>query len=105
MFYVTGGAAFGEIKTTVNQQSPPLNETSQFTNRKAGWTIGGGIEAALMGNWSARAEYLYLDLGSISQTVIAPGFTASTLVSDVRDHVARVGLNYRFGGSPVVAKY
>lgn len=105
LFYVTGGAAFGEIKTTVNQQSPPLNATSQFTNRKAGWTLGGGVEAALLGNWSVKAEYLYLDLGSISQTVIAPGFTASTLVSDVRDHVARVGLNYRFGSSPVVAKY
>ena len=29
-----------------------------------GWTIGGGIEAALNRNWSARVEYLYLDFGS-----------------------------------------
>ena len=105
LFYVTGGAAFGEIKTTINQQNPPLNQTSQFNSTKTGWTIGGGIEAALGGNWSAKAEYLYVDLGNVAYTVTQPGFGPLTLATDVRDHVGRVGVNYRFGSGPVVAKY
>ena len=95
LFYVTGGAAFGEIKTTINQQSPPLNQTSQFNGTKTGWTIGGGIEA----------EYLYVDLGNVTYTVTQPGFGPLTLATDVRDHVGRVGVNYKFGSGPVVAKY
>ncbi|MBR1212074.1 outer membrane protein [Bradyrhizobium sp. JYMT SZCCT0180] len=105
LFYVTGGAAFGEIKTTINQQSPPLNQTSQFNSTKTGWTVGGGIEAALGGNWSAKAEYLYVDLGNVTYTVTQPGFGPLTLATDVRDHVGRVGVNYKFGSGPVVAKY
>jgi hypothetical protein len=54
---------------------------------------------------TAKVEYPYVDLGSVSATVpdFAPG-TVVILNSDVRDHVARIGLNYRFGG-PVVARY
>ncbi|MBR1149266.1 outer membrane protein [Bradyrhizobium sp. JYMT SZCCT0428] len=67
--------------------------------------IGGGIEAALGGNWSAKAEYLYVDLGNVTYTVTQPGFGPLTLAIGVRDHVGRVGVNYKFGSGPVVAKY
>ena len=33
------------------------------TDTKAGWTLGGGLEAALAGPWTAKVEYLYVDLG------------------------------------------
>ena len=32
--------------------------------RKTGWTVGVGLEYAFLGNWSAKIEYLYVDLGS-----------------------------------------
>src|SRR5262249_61633697 len=59
MPYVTGGAAFGNIKAPV----PGLATTS---SDNAGWTIGAGLEAALALNWTAKVEYLYVDLGGFN---------------------------------------
>ena len=55
---------------------------------KAGWTAGGGIEAHISGPWSAKLEYLYVDLGR----------GGSVLGSDSKfqTNIVRVGLNYRF---------
>jgi outer membrane immunogenic protein len=81
MPYVTGGAAFGNIRTTV----PGLGDSS--TN-KTGWTIGGGVEAVLFGPWTAKVEYLYVDLGR----------GGPILGADARynANIVRVGLNRRF---------
>ena len=54
--YVTGGLAVGDIKTSI----AGLGSTN---DTKAGWTVGGGIEAAIAGPWTAKVEYLYVDLG------------------------------------------
>ena len=51
MPYVTGGAAFGDIKTSI-AGSAMRRET------KAGWTAGGGLEASIAGPWTAKVEYL-----------------------------------------------
>ena len=56
MPYITGGAAFGDIKTSVAG-------FGGSTTDKAGWTAGGGVEATISGPWSAKLEYLYVDLG------------------------------------------
>src|SRR4029078_598728 len=56
MPYVTGGAAFGGIKTNI----PGFGNTNET---KSGWTVGGGVEAAIAGPWTAKVEYLYVDLG------------------------------------------
>ena len=81
MPYVTGGAAFGNIKTSVDT----LGSSNQT---KAGWALGGGIEAAIAGPWTAKVEYLHVDLGRGS----------SVLGSDARfdANIVRAGLNYRF---------
>ena len=81
MPYVTGGAAFGNIKTDIAGLGGA--DTS-----KAGWTVGGGIEAAIAGPWTAKVEYLYVDLGR----------GGSVLGSDAsfRTNIVRAGLNYRF---------
>jgi outer membrane immunogenic protein len=73
--------------------------------------VGGGIEGAIGGGWSARLEYLYLDLGTVSNTftsnVLAAG-GATTLISGfnsrITDNLVRAGLNYKFSG-PVITKY
>jgi outer membrane immunogenic protein len=65
LFYVTGGLAYGNVVTNVSQNPGALSAVTASANQiKAGWTVGGGIEAALIGNWSAKVEYLYVDLGS-----------------------------------------
>ena len=56
MPYITGGAAFGDIKAT-----PAGFGTT--TTTKTGWTVGGGVEFAIAGPWTAKVEYLYVDLG------------------------------------------
>ncbi|MCK9914537.1 porin family protein [Microbacteriaceae bacterium K1510] len=81
MPYVTGGLALGNIKTNI----AGLGSSDET---KAGWTLGGGIEAAIAGPWTAKVEYLYVDLGSGS----------SVLGSDAnfKANIVRAGLNYRF---------
>jgi len=106
LFYVTGGWAFGRVTTnlTMNLNSAGVYSAT-FTDTKSGWTAGGGIEMHLAGNWSAKAEYLYVDLGSIDESfVYTPGALRYVLSSDIRNHIFRIGVNYRFG-APVVAGY
>jgi outer membrane immunogenic protein len=88
MPYVTGGLATGDIRAS----APGL---PGGTNTNAGWTVGGGVEVALPGNWSAKAEYLHVDLGSFNCGVDCGG-TPNENVS-MHDNVFRAGINYHFG--------
>jgi outer membrane immunogenic protein len=52
----------------------------------------------LAGSWTAKIEYLFLDLGTVT-TIPAPGLGATTAVafnSRVTDNLLRVGVNYKF---------
>ena len=55
---MTAGTVFG-----FDGDGNPVNTIVSSHNTKAGWTVGGGIEGRLAGNWTAKLEYLYLDLG------------------------------------------
>jgi outer membrane immunogenic protein len=83
--YVTGGAAYGSVKATFAGNSE--------THDKFGWTLGGGVEYAFLGSWSAKLEYLYVDLGKASCSAATCG-----VASDVKFNTSlvRVGVNYRF---------
>jgi outer membrane immunogenic protein len=87
MPYITGGAAFGDIKAS----TPGFVGAS---NTNAGWTLGGGIEMSIAGNWSAKAEYLYVDLGKFN-CGIACGAALTNNVS-FNTSLVRAGVNYRF---------
>ena len=109
MLYATGGLAFGEAEynfTWANPGGAPGRQTYSLSTSEImwGWVVGGGIEAALAGNWTAKLEYLYLDLGTLSVNTTDIDGGPFTVNNRVRDQIVRVGLNYRFGG-PVVAKY
>ena len=101
--YVTGGLAVGEIMTSgtvfgFDGDGNPVNTIVSSHNTKAGWTVGGGIEGRLAGNWTARLEYLYLDLGTVSTvpTPAANATVATAFNSRVTDNIVRAGLNYKF---------
>ncbi|MDB5602972.1 MAG: outer membrane protein Omp31 [Xanthobacteraceae bacterium] len=85
MPYVTAGAAVGNIDITAPGFAG--NNTT-----KLGWTAGAGLEFALGGNWTAKAEYLYVDLGSADCGAGCPVGTDTSLTSNI----VRAGLNYRF---------
>lgn len=88
MPYVTGGLATGDIHATAAG-------LPGATNTNAGWTVGGGVEVALPGNWSAKAEYLHVDLGSFNCGVDCGGAPNENV--SMHDNVFRAGINYHFG--------
>jgi outer membrane immunogenic protein len=121
LFYATGGLAYGHVSSSGSLQPGisggflvPPNQPIPWSNSetKVGWTIGGGIEYAIFGNWSWRVEYLYMDLGKLTTTasggvgncygavgvgcagVFVPGTLPVT--SHFTDNIVRVGLNYQF---------
>ncbi|MFK4535496.1 outer membrane immunogenic protein [Bradyrhizobium ottawaense] len=81
LFYGTAGLAFGELRAQT------FGWTESHTT--AGWTIGAGAEVGLAPNWSAKLEYLYIDLSTtqFAITEVSNGYSAS---------VVRAGVNYRF---------
>jgi outer membrane immunogenic protein len=87
--YITGGLAVGDIHAAV-----PGFAGGSSTN--AGWTLGGGLEVALPGNWSAKAEYLHVDLGRFNCGLNCGGVSPTDNVS-MHDDIVRAGLNYHFG--------
>jgi len=87
MPFITGGAAFGDIKTS----TPGFAGATQ-TN--VGWTVGAGLEFAIAQNWTAKAEYLYVDLGKFN-CGLSCGVTATDNVS-FTTNLVRAGVNYHF---------
>ena len=113
LLYVTGGLAYGSIKSTgsitnYNGNGVAVTAFASNTDTRVGWTAGAGAEWMFARNWSAKVEYLYMDLGSVDNnfSLAALGIPFGVRTSsDFTDHIARVGINYRFGGPAVVAKY
>ena len=82
LFYGTGGLAFGEL------QGATFGLSESHTN--AGWTAGVGAEVGLTQQWSAKIEYLYVDLSEST-------FVTTTHVSNgYRFGLFRAGINYHF---------
>ncbi len=117
LLYATGGAAWQHDEVTSNCLSSTCSETgiapavvtnsttpAVVTNSttRAGWTVGGGIETVLWGNWLARAEYRYADYGTAPFTIsrAVPGFESASVDNfdaRLRSHLASFGLAYKFG--------
>jgi outer membrane immunogenic protein len=99
MVYGTGGYAYTDVKFGLSAGVPGLGVASAVGSTGLdGYVVGGGIEAAFLGNWSAKAEYLYsdydakaLNFGTASGSV--------PIAAKLDTHVIKVGVNYRFGGN------
>jgi outer membrane immunogenic protein len=106
LLYATGGLALTDF-TFSSSYSDNANNGIVFggtgfgerSEVKVGWVLGGGGEWLLDGRWSIKAEYLYLDFGSMNVAVPtsnSPAFTQTMFVeADLSAQVARVGINYR----------
>lgn len=113
LLYATGGFAYANFDRAFaffNDNGPPA---SVFTsnNTRWGWTAGVGTEWAFAPNWSLKSEVLYMQFEKSTITAIGNGTGIGNLgvpyglESQDQVWVSRVGLNYRFGGPGVVAKY
>ena len=107
LLYGTGGLAYGKVSIfdTVTMASDPgrfiqSNGSTAIGDSKinVGWTLGAGIEGALLNwqNWTWKVEYLYLDLGSLSGAGIDPLVGTFSWNAKFTDNIVRVGLNYKF---------
>jgi outer membrane immunogenic protein len=131
LVYGTGGLAYGGVRSTTTETVlavPPAlcagavcagSGGGAFSDTRVGWTAGAGAEWMFARNWSAKVEYLYYDLGRASyatnlrQTCTGGGclfngivIASTTGISTVQyaGSVARIGLNYHFGG-PTATTY
>jgi outer membrane immunogenic protein len=117
LLYATGGLAVGEVEfdtqatgilQALDGRSSPIgapriqaNPAVSDSKTRVGWTVGAGIEKKFDPHWSAKLEYLYVDLGSDTYF----GGTADETRVGFHDHIVRAGINYQFTAGPVVAKY
>lgn len=84
--YVTGGVAFGDVEAN-RTGFVGVSETN------AGWTLGLGLEGVIVGNWTAKLDYLYVDLGDVTCNAASCGLATNVNFSA---NILRAGLNYRF---------
>ncbi len=124
LVYGTAGMAYGGVHATTNIsqvdngiivlgggafESAPSAASGSVTGIRAGWTAGAGVEMQLWSHWTAKAEYLYYDLGTarygLSNLVAtAPSYAIagpSWIVAEqssarFNGSMARLGLNYKF---------
>jgi len=108
LWYVRGGAAFGDMKLTTTCNTGPFNVFGvggcgeAAKRNRTGWTVGIGSEFAIANNWSVRTETNYFDMGTkdyVLPVTLVPGTVKET------GFISTVGLNYRFSAGPVIAKY
>jgi outer membrane immunogenic protein len=127
LVYGTGGLAYGRVEINGSASVPTaaiIGETTNFVpsagtfataKNNLGYSIGGGVEGkifpSLPANWTWKAEYLYLDLGSFdsgtSFSGVFPGGRVVPILATLTgnaalhthfvDNIVHVGLNYKFG--------
>ena len=111
LLYGTGGLAYGLVSNSAamrifDNDGPtpfPVDYPASVGKVKAGWTAGAGAEWMFTSNWSAKIEYLHVDLGNVSAigNVTAP---AATILHDTsvkytwksQENIVRAGVNYHF---------
>jgi outer membrane immunogenic protein len=134
--YATGGLAYGganlntasfatdnNLGGLLSPLAIPVIGGSAYSDTRVGWTVGGGLEWMFMPNWSAKVEYLYYDLGTVTNNASfsavaenpaiglgSPVFGLIGQQSHARfdGHIVRAGVNYHFNWAapaPVLAKY
>lgn len=92
LFYGTAGGAFGNIEAGANG--------GFVSSTKAGWTAGAGVEVAFADNWTARVEYLFVDLQNTTCSTANPcgndvlGPANQTVKFDA--NLIRLGVDYKF---------
>lgn len=94
LFFATAGGAFANVQTNFNGTTT--------THTQSGWTAGAGVEWAFADNWTAKVEYLYVNLGNGSvNCATAACLAASTGVQipvsvGLTENLIRAGVNFKF---------
>jgi outer membrane immunogenic protein len=103
LLYGTVGVAGANVQTGLSGLPPQ-------TNVEFGWTAGAGLEWAFADNWTAKVEYLFVDLGKAAcNHGYSCGYDAPAAVAPpppavngndavkLNENLIRVGVNFKFG--------
>jgi len=95
--YVTGGFAWGRMSMDTSWLLHQFNQVANLpfagseSHTHLGWALGAGFEYAFAEHWSAKVEYLFVDLGKETYFAGVQGGGSFGL----QDHTVRFGINYR----------
>ena len=115
LFYLTGGLALtklqGQFLFTDGNAAGAVTgavQEADVHSIRAGYALGGGVEAGLNARLSVKAEYLYVHFGNVTAHQVSSNFVSGftppspqnfTQSMDLSASILRLGLNYRFGGA------
>ena len=111
LLYVTGGPAWARINSLAQNIDEPGTNMITQTDTRIGWTIGTGIEYALAWGWSARAQYLFVEIPNFR--TFTPGMGPGTAPDNawnnlnngpIHNHLLEFGLTYKFGDFAYAAR-
>jgi len=106
--YATGGLVYGEVEhrgtiygTGFDSMGNVIFAGNNFASRqlRAGWSVGGGLEARQLGNVTGRIEYLHVDFGADSAPASSPLNATPINIgfhSHITEDMVRLGINYKF---------
>jgi opacity protein-like surface antigen len=108
LVYGTGGVAFQKISisatcnatiTSFCSFGDGVARSETASTVKTGWTVGGGLEGVLTGNWLGKIEFRYADLGHYNRALFAG--TLDEVDTDVRlqTYTFLAGIGYKFNGA------
>ncbi|WP_336294516.1 outer membrane protein [Bartonella sp. CB169] len=96
MPYISGGLAYAQLQDTVsvslkeeNRQEAVFKNIADDTKTILGYTLGGGVDFAMLDNVIVRAEYRYADFGKKK-------FANEKLEVRYKTNDFRVGVAYKF---------
>ena|ERR1700733_1230178 len=109
LWYVTGGLAYGNIRTVESITGPGQAASLIFDDVNTGFAVGAGVRGHIVGNWSWMVEYLYMDLGRINDTGATGIVSSGTGFCDTHvclltpgssstftDNILRFGINLKW---------
>jgi outer membrane immunogenic protein len=97
LVYVTAGYAMETVRPTDTFVGFGGTVTANPRQRLSGWTVGAGVEYAFSNAWSAKFEYLYVDLGNFNTSLSVSPTDVIAFNHKYTDNIVRAGVNYRFG--------
>jgi outer membrane immunogenic protein len=102
LIYGKGGVAWSHNKYEANNTNCLIFTAcfSSANDTQTGWTFGAGYEWAFAPRWSVMVEYDHYGFASKTLSFIDPAHPAGAANYGVKTSfdVAKVGINYRFGG-------
>jgi outer membrane immunogenic protein len=101
LVYVKGGVAWAENDYSAALNLGGISATASVSDTRIGGLLGAGVEHAIVGGWSAKLEYNFIDFGNETYNVpinivgVAPINVGVDIGQKL--HTVKFGLNYRFG--------